>query len=266
MHFYKFDGTSNDFVVFDNRKGDIDLSSEKIASLCDRRSGVGADGLILLQMGGDTFDFEMRFFNSDGRSASMCGNGGRCIVLFAHILGITPRFSKDSFHFLAPDGPHDASVLDWNPETGRGLVRLSMRSVCLDTLRSFRDDDGGEGVFLDTGSPHFVKHVLDLEHYDVVSEGRRIRNRADLFPDGTNVDFIELHPDGSLFVRTYERGVEDETRSCGTGVTACSLVTGRRHIVTRGGSLEVDFSRSELAFEHITLTGPASLNFTGDFV
>lgn len=251
MEFYKFDGAGNDFVVVDNRKGEYNLSTELVAAICHRRFGVGADGLMTLNAAPEGYDFEMVYYNSDGRRGSMCGNGGRCIAAFAHMLGLGMQL-----HFLGYDGPHKAEVLEWDGH--KGLVRLGMRGVKTDLVRCLPG-----GWFLDTGSPHYVQRVVDLENYDVFGEGRRIRNMADIFPEGTNVDFIEDLPDGRLFVRTYERGVEDETWACGTGVTACAIVSDNHLLVTRGGDFRVDFTKSEKAYENVCLTGPVSLNFKG---
>lgn len=279
MHipFYKFDGAGNDFVVIDNREGRYSLGTEEIARICHRRFGVGADGLMMLSLA-DGYDFRMDYYNSDGRLGSMCGNGGRCIAAFAHLLfhngeivdrsadgkwkpiaELFHRLEKNRFSFLAYDGPHEAYIQTWDGH--RGMVRLGMRSIAADSIRQIEG-----GWFLDTGSPHFVLPVSDLEHYDVVGEGRRWRNRADLFPEGTNVDFIEPLPDGSLSVRTYERGVEDETWSCGTGVTACAIVSGAPHLlIARGGPFYVEFSPKGSSFENVHLTGPVALNFSGEW-
>ena len=255
MEFYKFDGAGNDFVVVDNREGKYSLGTDEIARICHRRFGVGADGLMTLEAAPEGFDFEMRYYNSNGRIGSMCGNGGRCIAAFANILGLGSRL-----HFLGYDGPHDAEIITWGKDQRLGIVKLGMRSVAADAIRRVAD-----GWFLDTGSPHYVQRVEDLEHYDVVGEGRRLRNRTDLFPEGTNVDFIEDLPDGRLFVRTYERGVEDETWACGTGVTACAIVTGNHRLVARGGDFRVDFDATGTAYENVRLTGPVSLNFIGQW-
>ena len=249
--FYKFDGAGNDFVVIDNREGTYSLTQEQIALLCHRRFGVGADGLMTLDAAPEGYDFEMHYYNSDGRLGSMCGNGGPCITAFAHLLGLGKQL-----HFLGYDGPHDAEVLMWDGHVG--IVRLGMRSVAVDEVRRVLD-----GWFVDTGSPHYVQRVNDLEHYDVVGEGRRLRHRTDLFPEGANIDFIEDLPDGRLFVRTYERGVEDETWACGTGVTACAIVSGNHSLVARGGDFRVDFEATGTSYDKVTLTGPVSLNFTG---
>lgn len=255
--FYKFDGAGNDFVVIDNRDGSVRLDEEEISRLCHRRFGVGADGLMTLENSENSeFDFEMKYYNSDGRLGSMCGNGGRCIAAFAHCLGMGKEL-----HFKGYDGPHDAEIVMWDAEQRVGIVKLGMRSVAVDDVRRCLD-----GFFLDTGSPHYVQRVNDLEHFDVVGEGRRIRNIAEEFPQGTNVDFIEDLPDGRLFVRTYERGVEDETWACGTGVTACAIVSGNRLLVTRGGDFRVTFDSTGSGYENVCLIGPVALNFTGEWI
>lgn len=253
VDFYKFDGAGNDFVVIDNRQDDCQLTEQQVALLCHRRFGIGADGLMTLDPGGDGYDFEMHYYNGDGRLGSMCGNGGRCIAAFAHVLGL-----GNHLHFKGYDGLHEAEIVMWNPEQRVGIVRLQMRSVATDEVKRVLD-----GWFLDTGSPHYVQRVNDLEHYDVVGEGRRLRNLVEYFPEGTNVDFIEDQSDGRLAVRTYERGVEDETWACGTGVTACAIVTGNHGIVARGGDFKVTFEATGHSYEKVCLIGPVSLNFTG---
>lgn len=255
MEFYKFDGAGNDFVVVDNRRECRQFSEEEIARICHRRFGVGADGFMSLETGENGFDFEMIYYNSDGRVGSMCGNGGRCIAAFAHMLGLGSKL-----HFLGYDGPHDAEIVTWDKEQRIGIVKLGMCSVKVADVRRVLD-----GWFLDTGSPHYVQRVTDLEHYDVVGEGRRLRNMADIFPEGTNVDFIDDMPDGRLFVRTYERGVEDETWACGTGVTACAIVAGNSRIVARGGDFRVNFDATSTSYDNVCLIGPVSLNFTGQW-
>lgn len=254
IDFYKFDGAGNDFVVIDNREGRYRLGQSEIERICHRRFGVGADGLMTLDAAPEGFDFEMHYYNSDGRLGSMCGNGGRCISAFAGMLGLGKRL-----HFKGFDGPHDAEVLMWDGHVG--MVKLGMRSVESADVRRVLD-----GWFLDTGSPHYVLRVNDLEHYDVFGEGRRLRYMADIFPEGTNVDFIEDMPDGRLFVRTYERGVEDETWACGTGITACAIVSGNHRLVARGGDFRVDFEATGKAYENVYLIGPVSLNFKGVWI
>ncbi|MBR6844721.1 MAG: diaminopimelate epimerase [Bacteroidales bacterium] len=248
-------------MIVDNRELKWQPTEEQVAAICQRRFGVGADGLMTLETTAlEGFTFEMKYYNSDGHLGSMCGNGGRCIATFDYLLerdcaAATP-VSLSTIKFLGYDGPHEADILEWDGHTG--LVRLGMRSVPTDSVRRVLD-----GWYLDTGSPHYVQHVSNLEHYDVFGEGRRLRHRTDLFPGGANIDFVEELSDGRLFVRTYERGVEDETWACGTGVTACAIVTGNRRLVTRGGDFTVDFSPTPTAYDHVRLTGPVSLNFTG---
>ncbi len=256
LPFYKFDGAGNDFVLIDARQQDPRLSAETIAHICHRRFGVGADGLMTLHDCSDGFDFEMRYYNSDGHTASMCGNGGRCISVFAHILGV--KGGERNLRFLAPDGPHDAEILSWDAAARCGVVSLGMKDVPKADIRQVLD-----GTLLNTGVPHYVQQVQDLAHYDLVGEGRRIRHLPDLGPEGANVNFVEPLPDGALQVRTYERGVEDETWSCGTGVTACAIVTGREHIRTAGGNFRITYTDTPTAYTHVRLIGPVSLNFQG---
>lgn len=265
IHFYKFDGAGNDFVLLDTRTDNPDLSTERIARICHRRFGIGADGLMTLSnpatptaATADSLDFRMRYYNSDGREATMCGNGGRCITAFARILGIGNR---QTFTFEAPDGIHRSDILLWDDDRRLGIVDLTMLPVSRDSIRRHP-----EGWYLDTGSPHLVVRVEDLEHYDVVGEGRRLRNLTDRWPLGTNVDFIEDSPDGSIAIRTYERGVEDETLACGTGVTASAIVTGNRRIHALGGDFKVTFQATDTEYTDIHLVGPVSLNFEGDII
>ncbi len=254
LSFHKFDGAGNDFVVIDNRAGDIHLATDQIARLCHRRFGIGADGLMTLDSAdAEGVDFAMHYYNSDGRLGSMCGNGGRCIAAFAHVLGLGRELRFEAF-----DGLHDATIQLWDTDRRLGIVNLGMRPVDAGSVRRCLD-----GWFLDTGSPHYVQRVDDLEHFDVVGEGRRLRYMAEVFPEGTNVDFIEDLPDGRLMVRTYERGVEDETWACGTGVTAAAIVSGNRSLVTRGGDFRVNFDPTGSAYNNIRLIGPVSLNYTG---
>lgn len=251
--FYKYQGTGNDFILIDDRNLSFPASQELIESLCHRRFGIGADGLILLQ-NAEGFDFRMVYFNADGREGSMCGNGGRCVVRFAHDLGI---FDSET-SFIAVDGPHEATATT-------DLIRLKMSPVKEVELN-------GEFDFMNTGSPHYVTYVDDIEGTDVVGIGKAIRYGSVYGPKGgTNVNFIQELGDRHLSVRTYERGVEDETYSCGTGVTACALSANARKnwdspiaIETLGGSLEVSFQpMSNGGYEHIYLTGPAKRVFEG---
>ncbi|MDE7073348.1 MAG: diaminopimelate epimerase [Bacteroidales bacterium] len=240
VHFYKYQGAGNDFIIVDNRKGTFsDLDYRQIAALCERRFGIGADGFMMLEKHAD-YPFCMRFFNSDGLPGSMCGNGGRCICAFAAENGIVPQ--NQPFKFWSSDGEHEGLVV--SRHGNHAIVRLKMRKVT-----QYACDRERDRFLLDTGSPHYVQFLDDCEGVDVVRKGRDIRFSSD-FPQGVNVDFVEQRPDG-LQMRTYERGVEDETYSCGTGATAAALASVLRneaatghhtvHITTKGGNLQVDF-------------------------
>lgn len=262
MKFYKYDGAGNDFVLIDIREHDPHLSEKQIAHICHRRFGVGADGLMTLGNAAESgFDFEMRYYNSDGRIGSMCGNGGRCITAFANQLGIKGSGEHGRYRFWGFDGPHESEMLMWDDNAKVGLVRLKMRDVECSAVKRCLD-----GWFLDTGSPHYVQRVEGLDSYDVFGGGRRLRHMKEHFPEGTNVDFIEDLPDGRLMVRTFERGVEDETWACGTGVTAAAIVSGNGRLVTRGGDFKVSFEPTGSAYTNVQLTGPVSFNFTGDMI
>jgi len=261
MQFHKMDGAGNDFILIDARHNGFHLSPSQIAHLCHRRLGIGADGFMLLSTGPQGSDFRMEYYNSDGYPADMCGNGGRCIALFAHLLGLSHSVEgKPHLHFVANDGIHHAVVLLWDPSAGIALVQLGMRDVPCNGVRRVLD-----GWLLNTGVPHYVQRVQNLDAFDVVGEGRRLRHAAELGPEGANVNFIEDLPDGRLALRTYERGVEDETLACGTGVTACAIVTGNGSIHARGGDFKVAFTPTGTAYTDITLTAPVSCNFVGDF-
>lgn len=251
LDFVKYQGTGNDFILLDNREGDIVLTREQIAFLCNRRLGVGADGLMLLEQAAG-YDFRMVYYNADGSESTMCGNGGRCIAAYAGKLGII----KDSASFVAIDGGHQATI---NNDT----VALQMQDVA-----HIQNLDGYS--ILDTGSPHYVTIVNDIVNTAVFAEGRAIRNRQEYQPKGINVNFMEVKGDG-LHVRTYERGVEDETLSCGTGVTACAIAStangiGNYHVAihTPGGQLEVSFTKdSATTAKNVVLKGPATFVFDG---
>lgn len=282
MKFYKYQGAGNDFLIADNRYGAIreesgvlyyreDDGSEKsvvIADLCDRRYGVGADGVMLLEAS-DNHDFRMTYFNSDGSGGMMCGNGGRCIVAFAADRGI------GKFDFIAADGFHTAEII--NSEGGTKTVRLKMKNV--DGIYRYESLTGpsfpSEGCFLDTGTRHYVRFVKNVDAYDVVAEGRDIRQNAqELLPVGANVNFVQPE-DGILKVRTYEKGVEDETFACGTGIVASSIAAYaygvlpsstdatagrvRYDIRAKRDALAVDFiPKQGDEFVDVWLTGPAA--------
>jgi diaminopimelate epimerase len=254
--FYKFHGTGNDFILIDDRKLKFTVNKDFIAHLCHRHFGIGADGLILLREE-DGYDFRMIYFNSDGNESTMCGNGGRCIIAFADFLSLI----GDQARFMATDGEHSGVILDRQP--GKWHVRLKMSDVNDYEL-------AGDDYFINTGSPHLVKFTEDVEELDIISHGRKTRYSPEFSPGGTNADFVKQSA-GGLFVRTYERGVEDETMSCGTGVTASALAyairTGSQggtiDVITPGGKLAVTFQRKGRGFSGIFLEGPAELAFKG---
>ena len=253
LHFNKYQGAGNDFVVVDNRNKAFDASDHALIEfLCHRRFGVGADGLMLLEEDKE-YDFSMKYFNSDGYEASMCGNGGRCIVAFANKLGLIDQKTV----FRAADGLHEA-VLEQN-----NLVDLQMIDV-------EKIEEHSDGFFLNTGVPHLVHFVDDLKVIDVNIEGRQYRYDARFQPEGTNVNFVKQNGD-HLTVYTYERGVECETLACGTGITASALsaafkegqTSGEYNITAKGGTLKVRFQQNQGKFTNVWLKGPAELVFDG---
>ena len=251
MIFYKYQGTGNDFVMIDNREGVYSPTTEQNRLLCDRKFGIGADGLICL-MPSDEYDFEMLYFNSDGNESTMCGNGGRCLVAFAKQLGII----ENKATFNAIDGLHEATIDENN------WVELKMTNV--DTV-----EDNDSHFVLNTGSPHYIKFVEDVSQVDVYQEGKAIRYNERFNAEGINVNFVTITKDG-IDVVTYERGVEDETLSCGTGVTAAALAFSYLNdevsnvpIRTKGGNLAVKFEKSGNGFKNIWLCGPATYVFEG---
>ena len=254
IQFHKYQGAGNDFIIIDNRSLFFDDSNHKlIHSLCDRKLGIGADGLILLQ-DVTNYDFEMVYYNADGHLGSMCGNGGRCVVDFAKQLNI---FEKEC-HFLACDGPHLATWTSSN-------VSLRMQNV--EEIES-----GEDYFFLDTGSPHYVKFVKDIESINVFEEGQKIRYNERFKNDGTNVNFVQIK-DQKLYVRTYERGVEDETLACGTGVVASVLSAYEAKLISNntvevialGGDLKVNFEKKD-HYHSIDLVGPYNCVFKGEII
>jgi diaminopimelate epimerase len=256
VKFSKYHGTGNDFIMIDGRSQDTAfLNHQLIRMVCERRFGIGGDGMIILEES-EPCDFKMRYFNADGYEGTMCGNGGRCITAFAQNLGI---ISIDA-DFEGIDGTHSATVLP------NGEIRLRLKDV--DGIRWAED-----GYLIDTGSPHFVQFVTHLTEMDVEQLGREIRNQDRFGKKGVNVNFVELGENPNLIsVRTYERGVETETYSCGTGVTAAAICSYFHfksdifsyHIHTRGGNLNVTFKAQHHShFTDIHLTGPAAKVFDG---
>ncbi len=255
MIFYKYHGTGNDFIIIDNLKGDApSLSEETIRHLCHRRFGIGADGLLVMQHK-DGYDFEMIYYNANGKNGTMCGNGGRCMVKFAYDRGI----HNYTYKFLAADGPHEAEI------DNHGMIRLKMQDV-----NSVEDIHGN--CVLNTGSPHYVKFINDLAEANVVENGREIRYSNPYKKEGINVNFVQNLEEDQIFVRTYERGVEDETYSCGTGVTASALMSAHNYrgfnqvkVKTPGGMLSVEYIKTDDdQFENIWLCGPATFVFKGE--
>ncbi|NBC81932.1 MAG: diaminopimelate epimerase [Bacteroidetes bacterium] len=254
VNFYKYHGTGNDFIIIDNRTLGLPTDNMNVyARLCDRHFGIGADGLMFLQNHSE-YDFEMVYLNADGRPSSMCGNGGRCMVAFANMMGLI----KDRTTFLAVDGEHEASIRDGN------YVVLKMNDVS-----HIKTSD--HYYFLDTGSPHHVEFHNRLSDFDIYSKGKTIRNASEYQPDGTNVNFVEDLGE-QIFVRTYERGVENETFACGTGVVAAAISTALKRnnphspidVKVMGGLLKVRFKMNGNQSAHdVWLEGPAEYVFKG---
>ncbi len=256
VSFYKYHGNGNDFILVDDREGVFSgmASESMISAMCHRRFGIGADGLICIRRCADA-DFEMVYYNADGKVGSMCGNGGRCSIHFAYFLGI----AGTSMEFRAYDGLHRGSILD------NGWISLEMRPTgqpaCV----------GQETFTIDTGSPHYVSFVDHLESVDVIGEGRRIRYSPAYLEKGINVNFVQAIDPGHLRVYTYERGVEDETYACGTGVTAAAIAHVHDHapersevrIETKGGPLRVRLQKTPSGFDQIWLEGPVAQVYQG---
>ena len=254
IEFFKYQGKGNDFIILDNRKGKYNnITTTQIRFMCGRRFGIGADGLMLLN-NHSAYDFEMKYYNADGGESSMCGNGGRCLVKFAQQMGIM----RNTYKFLAIDGEHEASI---NMD---GMVSLKMHDV--DNVEYHRGH-----FILNTGSPHYVEMAADVMALDVVRKGREIRNSSEFEKEGINVNFVEQGEEADyIIVRTYERGVEDETLSCGTGVTAAALVChhndngfNRVEVQTPGGYLSVEYDKIGDCYKNIWLNGPAEKVYDG---
>lgn len=256
VQFFKYQGTGNDFIIIDRRQYKVSKNDTKtIRRLCDRKFGVGADGLIFLEESDNANeDFTMIYYNADGNESTLCGNGGRCLVSFAKHIGII----KDKTVFRAIDGPHEANI-------NGALVSLKMQDV--PSVRHLK-----EAIFLDTGSPQHVAIVNNLEGFDAKSAGAAIRYNRTYKKEGTNVNFVEKIDNQSFKMRTYERGVEDETLSCGTGATGVAIAMHASketdktsvNLHTKGGKLEVSFNYSDKGYTNIWLKGPAVLVFKGE--
>ena len=262
LRFTKMNGAGNDFILFDNRGGDVDLDRNQIALLCDRHRGIGADGILLLEKPTNHADFRMRYFNADGGEAEMCGNGARCFARFANKVG----GQKEKISFETPAGVISAELKD-------DLVTLRMTQPT--DLRLNVDlsvaAENKTVHFINSGVPHVVMPVAKIDEVDVRREGAAIRYHKMFSPNGTNVNFIEKREPNKIAIRTYERGVEDETLACGTGIVASALIfaasekrPGPVRVLAQGGDeLEVGFEKVEEGFRNVTLTGPAEFVFEG---
>lgn len=252
IRFFKYQGAGNDFVMLDDRNIRYDLDQAQIAKICNRHFGVGADGLILLRQD-EQADFRMVYYNADGRESTMCGNGGRCIAQFAYDLQVV---KSSDMTFFAIDGLHHAKILDH---------AVALQMVDVGEVQKYPTH-----YFLNTGSPHHVAFVEALDELDVKTKGKQIRYGAPYFENGSNVNFVEIQ-DNILVIRTYERGVEDETLACGTGVTAAAIVAYEQQLITDlpikvkalGGNLEVNFEKVNQTYRKVWLTGPAKFVFEG---
>ncbi|MFT6851119.1 MAG: diaminopimelate epimerase [Sphingobacteriales bacterium] len=254
-NFYKYQGTGNDFIIFDDRDNTLDtMDPSFFERICDRKFGIGADGVMQLKKHPD-FDFEMVYRNSDGKIGSMCGNGGRCIIAFAHAIGI----KKELYYFLAPDGEHHGKLT----KNGTAISMGDVQDI----------ENIGSDFILDTGSPHYIKFVQEPSQVNIIEDAHAIRYGDRFNLRGVNVNFVKQISPEELVIRTYERGVEDETLSCGTGVTAAAIASlvksdkqGQKEvkIQTSGGDLSVRINRkSEKSFVDIWLEGPATFVFQG---
>ena len=256
--FSKYHGAGNDFIMIDDMSGAWGhlVTEDWVAQACHRRFGIGADGMILLQPSKDGGNFFMKYYNSDGRTSTFCGNGGRCVVSFALELGL----HKGQCLFLGTDGLHAGAMMK------NGEVKLTMTNV--DVVKQLDTNT----YQLYTGSPHYVTFIDDISQMDVKKEGSAIRNSAAFAKEGINVNFVQTHGPEEIRIRTYERGVEDETYACGTGVVAAAIAnsifqnshSGFCIVHAQGGDLRVDFTKHENSFSDVSLTGPAVKVFEGE--
>lgn len=256
INFSKMSGAGNDFIVMDNRQCTISLNESQIFALCTRRTGIGADGLILVEPS-ETLDFSMRYYNADGKPGSMCGNGGRCAAYFAWTTGITGKTAS----FRANENRYDAWVT--------GTERIKLKMTVPDDFRDNFYANGFSCHFVNTGSPHTIIYTEELDTFNVEDAGSAIRNNSELFPEGTNVNFLEVTGPDRISLRTFERGVEAETLACGTGAVAAALMSYRLGkvpstnvtvTVRSGDTLEVAFSDD---MREVFLSGPAKEVYTG---
>jgi diaminopimelate epimerase len=263
LRFTKMNGAGNDFVMIDNRAGDVQLTPEQIARICDRHRGVGADGILLIEKPQNGADFRMRYYNADGGEAEMCGNGARCFARFANKVAN----AAEKISFETPAGVIGAQLQG-------ELVRLNMSDPTDLKLNMRLQVDGEEAVvhYINSGVPHVVVPVSRVDVVHVRERGAAIRQHKNFSPKGANVNFLEKRDKRKIAIRTYERGVENETLACGTGVVASALIfattekiDGPIRVLVRGGSeLEVDFDKIDNSFKNVTLTGPAEFVFEGE--
>ncbi len=258
ISFVKYHGAGNDFIIIDNRKSKIELSKVQIERLCHRRFGIGADGLMILEHSVD-YDFRMKYYNSDGAEGSMCGNGGRCIVAYAFHLNII----ESKTHFIAVDGEHHAKI---------NIVIDNILDISLEMNDVSEIQTKPHSYFIDTGSPHHISFVDKVDDMDVFNKGKEIRHSAEYQSiNGANVNFVEI-ADDYLKIRTFERGVEDETYACGTGATAAAIAFSQKtnkynneiKIKALGGNLRVAFDINDNVYSNIVLSGPAEFVFSGN--
>lgn len=255
MKFYKYTGAGNDFILFNDFNNNmLDLSAKQIQFMCDRHFGIGADGVMILKKS-KVLDFDMEYFNADGSGGTMCGNGGRCLVAFAQKMGIIEKYTK----FLASDGIHEAFI------NQRNIVKLKMIDV--DEVKSIGND-----FYCYTGSPHYIIFKDEIDKIDVYNEGGKIRYSDKFKKEGINVNFVKIEGNHAISIRTYERGVENETLACGTGSVAAALTcaklnkfcSGEVVVHTKGGLLKVSFVKQDNKYEDIWLTGSADFVFEGE--
>ncbi|WP_185861000.1 diaminopimelate epimerase [Blattabacterium cuenoti] len=265
LKFYKYQGTGNDFILIDSRQQNIE-DPFLFNKLCDRHFGIGADGIVLIQNDNDDeykSDFYMKYYNSDGKESTMCGNGGRCAISFANQLGI---YKKNKIHFRAIDGYHDGFIIRNN---NKDLISINLLNVNKNTIKLH-----SKYVFLNTGSPHHILFVEDIKEKNVYKEGKKIRFKNPYLEKGVNVNFVKILENNTLQVRTYERGVEDETLSCGTGVVASVIAScetnkikvGEILVQTLGGKLWVTLTKTKNEYKNITLTGNVKFIFKGSIL